>query len=292
MKTQTWLETLKEGKGKEISRIWFCEYANQEGVTSLFNPLAYNRWLNRKDNKKTPHYVLPIVNYYYQIWYSRGFFQKSVPMRKIKGILNVNSRKKLRYVKNDYSLFILNFEPIYKFFKEKGQIDFTDKEKEFFESLMLNDDIRKKIIGEFPDDDIISATLNFYIKNFINRYLFLLRDIEENQGDYLQEIQRVNDINNPRKKSDKEAIKYIELFLDNFFKKMEFENKRKGLKFKIIRYISAKNVTTPIELMFLKYVNKIEEEQELVLSLDRKILKASGIYPNDILKYKLSKDIK
>ncbi len=172
MKNQTWLSSLQDDKnGKKISRILFRIFNNQEGVTKEFNFIAWQR--NKKRNPKKP-YALPLVNHYFQFWEKERFIAKSKPLREISNLLTEEDRKKLRYLPKNYGLSILNFEPLYRYFEYKN-ILLTEQEKIHIYVKLSPESVRRSVLKQYPDEDIINAIIKFYIKNYALPYIELYR---------------------------------------------------------------------------------------------------------------------
>lgn len=280
MKKQNWLDTLQDNQGKKISRIWFREYNNQEGITKEFNPEAYKRWLKRTDKKKTPRYVLPLVNHYFQEWKELGFFEKSKPLREIQHLLTEEAKKRLRYLPEDYALYILNLEPIYKFCKDKG-IEFSDEEKSFLRVTLLSEDIRKGILEEFPDEDIINATLKYYAKNCILKYFYLLREIRENPKKYKKEIAKAEELNKPTTKEGKQMKRWYKKIMKEMYREFNMPFQEQKREFDTIKIVASNLSPTPSNLLFkINYLGELEDKRDMILSIDKKILSALNIYPS------------
>lgn len=276
IKTPNGISTLQNGQGKELSRIWFAEYNNQEGITKAFNPEAYKRWLNRKDKRRTPHYVLPIVNYYFQLWNTEGFFEKSAPLREKSHLFSEDTRNRLRYLRANYSLFILSLEPIYKFCKENGIKDFSEEEKFYLKQMLLPDYVRKGILDEFPDEDIINATLKYYTKTFILRYLSLQRDIIENKSRYQKEFDYIANIPKELTETHKKLKKGIVKRFGGKSEEVDYEE-----IFSVIERVAhnRNNKKNMADNLFSKYISNISYNKNVVSSVDEKVLMALGILP-------------
>lgn len=268
MNKEEWLNTFKEKQGKEISRLLFITFTDQEDITSKFNPKAYQR--NKKKNPNKP-YVLPIVNHYFQLWEEEGFLEKSRPLREIlKYNLVIPNGfkekygKKLRYLPKGFALSILSLEPIYRYCKDFKQIEFTDPEKSYLKLLLLSEEIReavrKTIINEYPEEDIIKATLMFYVKNCIIRYYDLLKDINENPKKYEKEKARAEEINNPTLESMQFQVnKWANKINKELHKKYAPNQPYRKIDFNIIKIV-AQNISSNITQEFSAFQkkNKIE----------------------------------
>lgn len=279
MKKQNWLNTLQDNQGKKISRIWFREYNNQEGVTKEFNPEAYKRWLKRTDKKKVPRYVLPIINYYFQQWEELGFFEKSKPLREIQHLLTEEAKKKLRYVSKDYCLSLINLEPLYKFCKDKG-IEFSEEEKSFLRLTLLSEQIREGILDEFPDEDIINATLKYYAKNCILKYFYLLREIRENPKKYKKEMIKAEELNKPTTKEGKQMKRWHKQVMKDLHKRLDMPFQQQKREFDTIKIIACNLSSTPSNLLFrMSYLGELEDKRDMIISIDKKVLSALNMYP-------------
>jgi hypothetical protein len=291
MNKQTWLDTLQDSKGKKISRIWFEGYNTQEGVTKRFNPEAYERWLNRKDKKKTPHYTLPIVVHLFQVWRDYGFFDKSVPLRTLLDrkykignsefpLFPKLKKEDLRYLPKNYALSLLNLEPIYKFCKDRG-IEFSEEEKSFLKLTLLSEHIRKEILEEFPDEDIINATLKYYAKNCILKYFYLLREIRENPKKYKKEMAKAEELNKPTTKEGKQMKRWHKQVMKEMYKNFNMSFQQQKREFDTIKIIACNLPATPSNLLFrMDYLGNLEDKRDMILSIDKKVLFALNIYPS------------
>src|SRR3989344_8555366 len=150
MKNKNWLNNIKKGKGKEIARLFFITFTTQEILSKFLYP---NRKKKAKGKRKEKiHYVEPIVNIRSKEWDSYGFLEKSKPI----SFKNKWDRKQYVYWK------IMNFEPFYRFCKDKHNIDFNQEEKDFLNGvngLFRSEQIRNLILQEYPEEDIINAIL-------------------------------------------------------------------------------------------------------------------------------------
>lgn len=274
MKKKAWLNNITQGKGKEIAKHFFLTFTTQERVSKL---MGYNRKKKAKgESKRKPkskqqktHYVEPIVNIRSNDWDKLGFLEQSKPIP----FKDKWDRQQYVYWK------IMNLEPIYKFCKEYKKIEFSEEEKSYLKLLLLSEKIREEILKEYPEEDIISSTLKFYIKNLIMRYSFLLKDIRENPKKYKKEIAKAEELNSPlhpfRKTYDK--------LQKEIHKKYAQDKKYKKIDFDIIKIVAMnewhKDLKNPIRFIFNSYITEIQENKELVASTDRKILSAFNLQP-------------
>ena len=208
MKNKNWLNNIKKGKGKEIARLFFITFTTQEILSKFLYP---NRKKKAKGKRKEKiHYVEPIINIRSKEWDSYGFLEKSKPIP----FKDKLERQQYVYWK------IMNLEPIYKFCKEYKQIEFTEEEKSYLKLLLLSEKIREAIIKEYSED-IIKATLMFYVKNCIMRYFTYLKDIEENTEKYLKEKKKAEELNNPTTEEGILSKKWSEKIKRQAYKKYE-----------------------------------------------------------------------
>lgn len=189
----------------------------------------------------------------------------------------------MRYLPKNYKLSILSFEPVYKFCEEKG-IKFTEEEKSFLKLALLHEKLRKEILEEFPKEDIINATLNYYAKNCILKYFYLLRDERENSDKYKEERAKAEELNNPKDKLGKAMKKASNKILKNPDKKFGFKEREHKIEFNTIKsfvYSSKLEATPSLQLLRI-YLDELEKNRGLILSVDKKILSALDIYPQDL----------
>lgn len=299
MKLQKWIDTFKDKQGKKISRILFKSYSTQEEITKQFNSEAYNRWLKRKDKKKTEHYVLPIVQHYFKEWEENGFIEKSKPLREVNSaFLPEEYKNKVRFLSKKFALSILNLNPLFRYCEEKNII-FTKEEKNciLFSFDFKDNRIREAILEEFPEEDIINAFLKFYVENTILKYALLLKDIREDKilgGKKYKKYEDKAEIkNNPKKKADKKIKKMHDKFIRDLNKK--YGVKEKEVEWDTFRtyiydmgftnyasYVEArqKEIIPVKDYLFRSYITQREHKPKLFDSIDNKMLSALGILPS------------
>lgn len=283
---ETWLNRIEKGKGRDIAREFFYTYTTHEKITEKLYPKAFK--VRKKKNQK--NFVMPLITTRVKEWKSYGFFDESIPIPK----------EVLRYGEKHIQTFflsLLNLEPIYKYCKDYKSIEFTEEEKSYLNSLFLNEVYRKLILEEYPDESVVQATLRFYVKNCINRYLFYLRDIRENPEKYSKEIKKAEDLNNPsndvRKWYDKTMKDINKRYSKRPYKKKDFD---------VIKIVSLNKITEGIPVkkknekwsdyidnvpssqalnhLFSSYIQKLETNPALVRSVDDKILRSLNLSPS------------
>ncbi len=147
------IELITEGKGKKIARIFFSGWYSLKEASKIYKP----------DLKSNNHRTA--VYYFHKFkelgWLDEKSITKKFPRKSAKG--------KNSLYPNTCPRYRLNLKPFY-FYCKKKNIEFTKEEREFLESnepnviqLQWN---RKKILDEFPEDNVIEAIIKFYIKYF------------------------------------------------------------------------------------------------------------------------------
>lgn len=159
-----WIESFQRGLGKKVSREIFSKPINREKITEILYPDSYNKQRHKKSNKV---YINRHINELCNKWEEKGFIEK-IPI----------SKKDRWDRKINVNLELLNFEPLFLYFKEKHNITFTQKEKQFLQSkkpmsyqLQWN---RKQILKEYPEENIIDAIIKFYVKHYSIPYVEFL----------------------------------------------------------------------------------------------------------------------
>ena len=270
MINKDWLKNIQQGMGKEIAREFFLTFSTQERVSMKLYP-------NRKKNKGRSkiHYVEPIVNLRCKEWNKIGFFNRSKPIP----FNDKWGRPQKVYWK------IMNFNPIYAYCEEKGII-FNEKEKIFLEMMFIDIHLRKEILEASPDKDIITATLNFYAKNCILNYFFLLRDIRENPSKYKKEISKAEEINHPKSEEQKKVNRMVKKIQKELYLRYMHIDKDIKIEFDAIKILVNSSPITPSSLLFRTYVNELGDNRTMILSIDDKILRALNIIPPTLIAQK------
>lgn len=270
-----WLNSIKKGRAISLARIVFLEYTTQEKVSLIEYPKRkkiakgkreYERITKGKITKvvpkKTQHYVEPIVNRTFKIWEKEGFLTKSKP---------IFFKDKW---KREQKVFwrIMNLKPIFKYCSEIKGVNFTDEEKKYLEDFILP--MRKEVLAQNPTEDIIEAVLKFYSANFILRYFLMVRENRDIPSNYQEERLKSKELNSPKHPLKKEYLKIKQELSQRYGGKAI---SKKWDEIKVSAYGFGKEVDA-----FSYYYNKLERQPELVESVDRKVLKALGLYPTKI----------
>lgn len=236
---EDWLYDIQNGRGKDIARAFFKTYFTQEEITKQLYHKAYSI-RNKKITKE--HFVIPIITRKYKEWNKLNFFDRSPP-------LNV------KYKPKDFTLPILNLEPLYRYCKKKN-IGFSQKEKEVLNIRVGSESNRKRILEEYPDEDIIRAILLFYVKEY---YSYGLLDLVLSPN--------ITSLEPIVKASLKEKRKH------------KLSKKEKQREEEI-----AKNDRDAIKMVSKKMYDtmlspKAQKNNKLLLGVNKKIMKALGILP-------------
>ena len=270
---RTWFENLQVGTGKKISRAFFLTYLTPSQVTKEQYPDAWN---SRKIKTKKG-FVMPIVKKYLDVWKEKEFIDTS----RVKIPYKVERKKGKSYSLSSFG-YLLNLEPLYIICKWDKNVEFTDDEKDYLNFLLLSENVREGILKEFPDEDIVSATMKYYVKNFILRYDFLLRDLRENPKRYSWAEKKSEELNNPTTKEGKMMKRVSQRLLKQIHRKYGGNERERKMEFDTLQVIASSNPKTTSDFTFIHYLQQVENKYEIVISTDRKILKALGVYPFDI----------
>jgi hypothetical protein len=262
-----WIKNIQQGKGKDIAREFFVTFTTQERVSEILYP---NRKKKGKGKKaKLIHFSEPIIKRKCKDWRELGFLEKSRPIT----FKDRWGRPQKVYWR------IMNFNPIFKYCEEKG-IVFSEEEKNslLFQFYFKSDKIRKAILQENPNDDVITASLKFYVKNCIMKYLFYLRDIHENPMKYKRFEEKAKELNNPTTPEGIRMKKYSEKLNKDISKKFNLPYNKDD--FRIIDLIAQENFVinySSVNHLFSEYIRETERNKLLVYSVDKKILMALGL---------------
>jgi len=254
-----WIEGFQRGLGKKVSRILFSGAVNREKITELLYPESYNKQKQRKPYKV---YINRHINELCNKWEKQRFIEK-IPVSK-KDRWN---RKFKSYVE------MLNFEPLFLYFKERYNIDFTEEEREFLQNkeawayhLQWN---RQRILSEYPNENILDAIIKFYIKHYSVPYVEFL---DKNK----KEIWKMT-----------EKHIEVELHLAEQFKKGLLKKRNKPSILRgYMKKLDAQHLSLDERREWSKtfdhlftYMLNFKANPQLVTSINTKFKKALGILP-------------
>jgi len=273
---RTALEKIQTLKTKNVAQLFFFSYLTPNIVTKILHKKAWN-----KCKEKTGQgFVMPYIRDCLNEWKKEGFIEISpvkIPFR-------VERKRNKKIVKSYYLKnygYRLNFEPLYRYCKENYNIEFTEEEKEIVNKRVGFEFMRKRILREYPNEDIINATIKFYIKHYGLLHLEILNK-EHKKGLVL--IERIAE----------KDLKRAEEFLKRKKKKHRLSSKDKELvnvEQMIYNQVMEQLYTTfikgnkPIEDLknfakfqsLLLYVTSYKKNPELISSINKKFKKALGI---------------
>jgi len=278
--TYNWLKRIQEGKGKEIARFFFSNFTNEETATAVFHPEAHKKNSIKKVKKicKKVSYVDRNINRLCKEWEKEGFFEK----RDIE--IEFTNRWKGKQ-KRIVSVKSMNLEPLYRYCKEKHNIEFSPEEKKFVDGLLnQNLQVRNLIWILYPNDDIINATLKFYIKHFPlpfdalhghsrmkfdKEYIELMERAEKDADRVIKQFKE-----NPTQKPQlgKE-------YLDDLENSEGITKKSPDEKYNLedLKKIEKNLVKSILHGTAYIYMTTYKRNPQLVLSVDTKFLKVLGI---------------
>ena len=156
MKNKDWKRSIQQGKGKDIAKEFFPTFTTQEKVSENLYPNRKKKGKGKKGKINRVHYVEPIINKRCKEWESLNFFEKSHP---------IYFKDKLERTQKVYWKR-MNFEPVYLYCKEVYKIEFTPEEKEIIDKRVGIEIMRDLVIRDYPNEDLITAIIKFYIKRF------------------------------------------------------------------------------------------------------------------------------
>ncbi len=275
-KTQrTPLEKIMTLNSSKVAKLFFRTYLTPSIVTQLMYPKAYKQ---TKENNK-PAFVVGYIRDCLNEWKKLGFIEKSP----IKLPFKVEKKSGNSYILKNYG-YRLTLEPLYLFCKEKHNIEFTKQEKEIINKRVGIEVMRKRIFLEYPNDDIINATLKFYIKQFAIPPLEILNkddrralEIAIQSNDEEKEIMKKGLKIDKNKPSKKEPSIIIEREIENTCLKSlcnTVVDKKTGKL-----NISINDLKLLNGLMKLKlYVASYNKNPELITSINKKFKIALGIF--------------
>ena len=106
---------MKEGKMKEIATLFFICYSPKSTVTEILYPNTFNNSQLKKKEYQKGKYVNPNLQNKTKEWEEKGYFNK-----KIMKIPYQRNGKEQTY---DSPVYMLNLNPLYEYFEQKGNWD-------------------------------------------------------------------------------------------------------------------------------------------------------------------------
>jgi len=277
-KKENWLYDIQKGVGRDIARAFFLTYFTQEEITKQLYSKAYNqrKYKNKegaydiRKKKAREHFVMPSITKRYKEWNKLNFFDRSRPIP-------------IKYKPKGFTLPILNLEPLYRYFKEKYNIEFNEKETAFINFILSpNIMMRWFILLEYPNEDIINATLKFYVKHYPIPYGELHREKKRLPNkEYVELLKRAErdakKVTSLNIKEIKEKPELAKKYLDDLEKKEKIA--KKNFTLKDLEKLKKNLVKTILYAGAYYYMTCYKKNPQFVTNVDRKFMKALGILP-------------
>lgn len=247
-----WLPSLQQGKGLDVSRLLFTNFTTRTNMTKKLHAKQHRARKKKHPNKP---YNESNISRLCKLWEDCKFIDyKTIPVL-----------SKTRYNKNrtlEIKHISMNFEPIYLFLKKKRNA-LALQEKRMLGDLLGSLKSRQAILkSSFKDEDIINATLKFYVKNLVLADFFYQRDRKIIANNDQLKIQSLRD-NKP-----------LDLGIDYNLVKTQIKEKyghERDNKNKILE-----NIDHPTIL--LQYKQYEMSQPSMIKSLDKKIMSSLGLY--------------
>ena len=278
---RTSLEKIQTLETKIVAKMWFVYHLTPSHITSIKHKESWEKC--REKNKQG--YVMPYIRDCLKEWREEGFIDKS--LEKIP--YNVKKKKGDSYILKNYG-YRLNFEPLYQYCKIKHHIEFSPKEKVIISKILGIEFMRKRIVLEYPEDNIIDSIIKFYLKTYAlpkieildkndRKMLDLAESVVEKNRKREEELEKANKKKLRKQNKSEEKISQIDferriynetmsLLCKTFIKKGKIsKNSFKELK-RFNRFSSLS-----------LYITIYNKNPKLVSSINRKFKKALGILP-------------
>lgn len=225
---------------------------------------------------------MPYIRDCLKEWKKAGFIERSP----VKLPFRVKKKNGESYILKNYA-YRLTLEPLYLFCRERHNIEFTKQEKEIINNRVGTEVMRKRIIQEYPNDDIINAILKFYIKQFAippleildeshRRILELAEQSNEKEKEIMDKGLKV-DKNKSSKTFKKQPSIIIERDIEYHCLKSAYEtfvDKKTGKP-----NVTPKEMKAIETFMKLKlYVTSYRKNPKLITSINKKFKIALGIF--------------
>lgn len=295
---ENWFKDFNSEVGKRISKAWFITFSNSKGITDFVygNEIDHQNWKVIKKKKIKKDTINGAVKTRFTKWKRLGFFEVS---RNLK----IKTWRRGNWYYPTTKLYMLNLNPLYNYCEEKN-INFSPEEKEFLNGvngLLRPNQVRELIFFEYPEEDLITAILKFYVKHYIMLYGYLTRlqenPINKEMKEKFEEAKlRAEEI---EKNKDKWKLNYTrkqQRASEEFYKREGFNDKEakrmaeqmkeilrkvnkstKNEKYDYIDVLSHEEITRD---NFIRYVSENKKNPKLVLNVDKNIMKALGILPS------------
>ena len=248
---RTPLERIQKGKSKDIAIAFFLSYFTPSFVTQAL----YKKTCEMREGKKNKIYVLPIIYNYLSEWKKEGFIE-SLNMRTP---IEKKGHKKYTIKGKGYRL---NLEPLYRYYKEEHNIEFTKPEKEWVDYLFMLPSQRHLVLTEYPKDDIINAVIKFYIKHYIMSF---------------GELYTIENISKSSKKVFKKDYRKLLLRLIEKADKMNKKIKRSS-KYDCVN--DLEETRKEFKDNKLAYLMKYKQNPKFISKINAKFMRVLGIEPN------------
>jgi hypothetical protein len=272
-KERTALQKIQEGKTMFVAKLFFRRYLTPNIVTRIMYPIAWKQ----VSEKKGQGFVMPYIRDCLKEWKNEGFIEKSP----IKLPFRVEKKKGKPYWLKNYG-YRLTLEPIYRYCKERSNITFTKEEKVVLDKRIGLESMRGCIFREYPNDDMINATIKFYLKQFgiapieildkkERKLLEFLEKVEEKESKELKEKAQNNKISDKKQHTPLTEGEFETMILKSLLEK--FVNKEtKKLK---VPLSDLKNFAMITKLLL--YIASYKKNPKLMSSINKKFKKVLGI---------------
>ncbi len=277
---RTPLEKIQTLETMKVAKLFFNTYLTPSIVTMIMHKKA---WANCRE-KTQQGFVMPYIRDCLKEWKEEGFIETcKLPFR-------VEKKTGKSYWLENYG-YRLNLNPLYRFCKEKNNIEFTKEEKEIINKRIGLEVMRKRIFIEYPNDDIITASLKFYVKQYAIPPLEILDDKNMKMFDLAkklskEESQRAEaEMKIIKKKRQKDKSSKKEKPLQSIeFERLLQENTMKNL---LESFVNKKTQKLKLPLKELQkfaeltrvmlYITSYNKNPKLISSINRKFKMALGI---------------
>lgn len=276
---RTPLDKILTLKTNLVAKLFFLNYFTPGIITKILHPAA---WEQARE-KTQQGFVMPYIRDCLKEWQTAGFIEISP----IKIAYWVEKKGGKRYPLENYG-YRLNLEPLYLYCKQKHHIDFTEEEREVINKRVGIHVMRKRIFNEYPEDDIITAIIKFYIKQFAipplepmnesHRRLLdrvereVERDLKTVEANKLKIAEKLK--TNPPSKDDK--LVNVEQLIEERAEKQIYErfiDKKTGeLKVSLEEFENYAKIQN-----LLLYATGYKKSPKVVSSINMKFKKALGI---------------
>ena len=262
-------KSIQTDRGNAIFKLIFTTPLSQEKIQEKL------RQEYKKKGRRTDDQILAnLTSNYLNAWEELKYVEK----RRQK-----NPESKSKYHPN-INVYSANPTPFFDFCEKDKKIKFSNKQRRVLWNLLTAEDvapsttyfpIKDKVLSDYPKEDIINAILRFYVKDFILKYNMGYIFVEENKERFEEKYKKGLDkkrLKETKRIMEKLGMKYIDESKNRFLYFLKCASLQQAINEELEDYDTG-------DLAFRLYIDSKRDNPKEIKEIDKKILKASGLYP-------------